>query len=266
MLSRTSEKLRKRENWLDLPKIRSLRSSLRIQSGFTIIELLVTISIVALLMSLMMPGFKAVRESANRIQCSSNLRQLGLAIFSYSTQNGDYLPKTIFDDDQTSMPRELMALTTGDNFLSLNIENQWDGLGLLVCNGNMFLDSPNVLYCPCHCGSHPSSDFDTAKKLTGARVFGNYHYIGDTNREKQCKRRPADQSSENPLVADGMREKSDVNHRNGANILYGDLSVRFWHDRNLLLRNFMLSISDSQPPAQIEDTYKNLWKQFERSN
>ena len=67
-------------------------------------------------------------------------------------------------------------------------------------------------------------------------------------------------------VADGMREKSDVNHRNGANILYGDLSVRFWHDRNLLLRNFMLSISDSQPPAQIEDTYKNLWKQFERSN
>jgi prepilin-type N-terminal cleavage/methylation domain-containing protein/prepilin-type processing-associated H-X9-DG protein len=49
------------------------------QSGYTLVELLVTISIIAVLLSLLLPAVQAARESARSINCCSNLRELGLA-------------------------------------------------------------------------------------------------------------------------------------------------------------------------------------------
>ena len=259
MLSRTSEKLRKRENWLDLPKIRSLRSSLRIQPGFTIIELLVTIAIVAILMSIMMPGFRAARESANRIQCSSNLRQIGLAIYLYAFQNGEHLPETIFDNDGNAKQSEMMALTTGSMSDSPS-SGQWDGLGLLIGDGNNFLDNPHCLFCPCHRGNHDFQQLDANAKSCPTRIYSNYHFIGDTDSSNHQPRYLFNQTSENPLVVDGMREELDINHLTGTNTLRGDGSVRFWSDHALLLRNIMSSVTVDNPPS--ESAYNELWKSF----
>lgn len=60
------------------------------QDGFTLIEVLVVVSIIGVVVALIIPAVLAAREAARRIQCMNNLKQIGLALENYHSSNGSY--------------------------------------------------------------------------------------------------------------------------------------------------------------------------------
>jgi len=117
---------------------------IRSSRGFTLVELLVVIGIIAVLISVLLPTLGRARESGRRIACMSNLRQLSLAVLMYEQQwkrlPGPILP-AVFDPELVNDPNGPFSPPTSLYYKS----RQWGNTDVLMKYVN---NSRQVFFCP----------------------------------------------------------------------------------------------------------------------
>ena len=99
------------------PRIRRARAPAPPQGkrpGFTLVELLVVIGIIAILIAVLMPALRRAREAAHAAQCSSNQRQLMMAFLMFANEHNGRLPGNYWDAREQSDPEKRDWLI-GDN-------------------------------------------------------------------------------------------------------------------------------------------------------
>jgi prepilin-type N-terminal cleavage/methylation domain-containing protein len=134
--------------------------------GFTLVELLVVIAIIGVLVGLLLPAVQAAREAARRLQCSNNLRQLGLAMHNYESAARRIPPSACVNPRTTanaswSIHGRLFPYIEQNNLANeVDLSRNWTNYPVLS-----YYRVP-IYVCP----SDPRSDIPRDTSLTGSPV------------------------------------------------------------------------------------------------
>jgi len=238
----------------------------RRKAGFTLVELLVVIGIIALLISILLPSLNRAREQANRVKCSSNLRQIAMAAIMYANaevRSGAfprtyYLPGTptpIASTKGYAVSNSFDRTNVGDNNVSaslyLILKTQEITADVFVCPSSQaergfgagttvgIQDSSNWATIPGNLTYSYNCPFPAATAVTGGWKFNNslgpdYVMAADMNPGKtgQCS---GNSTKTNDVTLPAynsakstMIQANTNNHQNeGQNVVYCDAHVEF---------------------------------------
>ncbi len=102
-----------------------MKSSVQRSHAFTLVELLVVIAIIGILVGLLLPAVQAAREAARRMQCSNNLKQIGLSLHNYHDTHKTFPPLYISNFPALSDRANWITMTL--SFIEQgNLNNRYD--------------------------------------------------------------------------------------------------------------------------------------------
>lgn len=193
------------------------------RAGFTLLELLVVIAVMAILLAILFPSFRKAREDARRTVCLAHLKHIGLGLVSYANSHRDLGPRvtslmapTIPPPAGYTAPRSLLSRP---NLLA--------NLGLLWSQS---VPDPKLFFCPSQKQFYFSSDL---AKLRDDWVAGSYAYAVHVRAEQSPKLanlRHLAMVSDDFTAAYGEDGIGKYSHKTAYNVLYTDGSASRYPD------------------------------------
>ncbi|HEX3625074.1 MAG TPA: prepilin-type N-terminal cleavage/methylation domain-containing protein [Verrucomicrobiae bacterium] len=158
-----------------------MQRSHKAHNGFTLIELLVVIAIIAILAAMLLPALRAAQNRALRSACINNLRQLGVGVNIYSTDNLDYMPPLKYLDANCEDYPYLMFEYAPQNVSPPTFTDGPYNLGIVWANDHSL--KGELFYCPAKTAAN--NDF-------------TYAYYSSNLAPWPCGRNPATAKDSNP--------------------------------------------------------------------